>query len=243
MLRIWVLCLIVPLITGCAALSQGRRSESVVAPQTSTVAVTVPVKHEVPKRPVVPKPVIVPKPPQPGFISGMTDFRGLLKAPYVRLLIAKRDDPSQQFFIYFGSKGNQSVVPWGTEKVVEPGYFVIELAPGAYKIIQIAIPVGSTIADEGMELDFDVLPGKAVYVGTLEVDGTKEKVKFGGVPLIRPGFAYHLFVRDEIADALGMLKGMLPESITAVEKRLFTVVSATEDGLPPTEMLKPGVKK
>jgi hypothetical protein len=183
------------------------------------------------------------KKPAAGFIAGKTDFRGLLKTAYVRLTVIRRDDPSRQFFFYVGSKGNQSVVPWGEERSVEPGYFVLEFAPGPYKITQIAIPVGSTMAEEDLELDFEVRPGKAVYVGTLDVDGTKEKVKFGGVPLIRPGFAYRLAIHDDIAEALSGLKAMLPAGIATVDKGLFTVVSAADNGIPPEGVLRPGVRK
>ena len=236
-----MVCLIVPLFAGCAALSQGHGTGTLPA-QSVAAKSSLLSNKEAPKLAADKKTTVVPKPPQPGLIAGKTEFRGLLKAPYVRLLIVKRDDPAKQFFFYVGSKGNQSVVPWGEERSVEPGYFTLELSPGAYKITQIAIPVGSTIADEKMELDFEVLAGKAVYVGTLDVDGTGEKVKFGGVPLIKPGFTYHLVVRDEM-DAADVLRGMLPASMSSIEKRLFNVVSAVDDGLPPTENLKPEIRK
>lgn len=183
------------------------------------------------------------KVPDFGFIAGKTDFRGLLKAPYVRFLIVNRDDPSKKIFFYIGSKGNQSVVPWGEETVVAPGYFILRLPPGAYKVTHIAIPVGSTIAEEGFGLNFDVVAGKAIYVGTLDVDGTQEKIKFGGVPLVRPGFAYRLEIRDEMVEAEGVLRTMLPPETAMVEKRLFRAGLVKEGEIPPTEVLRPGVHK
>lgn len=183
------------------------------------------------------------KKPQVGLIAGKTDFRGLLKAPYVRFSIVRRDDPSKRFFFYIGNKGNQSVVPWGEDTVVEPGYFTLQMEPGPYKITRIAIPVGSTVAEEDLELDFEVIAGKTYYVGTLDIEGTKEKVKFGGVPLIRPGFSYRLAVKDEMDEAVMEMRERLSPDMALMEKRLFTVVSVNDGELPPTDVLRPGTRK
>lgn len=157
------------------------------------------------------------------FVFGKTDFSGLLKTPYVRLLVVRRDDPSKQFFFIFGSKANQDVLPWKEGQLIEPGYFYLHLAPGPYRITEIAIPVASTMAEETVSLDFDVRPGVISYVGTLDVNGTKERVKFGGVPLVKPGFEYTLLVRDEFDEALEVLKERYADVRSAFKKELFKV--------------------
>ncbi|NTV29182.1 MAG: hypothetical protein HGA80_03770 [Candidatus Omnitrophica bacterium] len=235
-------CLIVPLLAGCAALSRSRPAEGVNIQQIAVAAPVVSGRISPVKVSSSDKPVVAKK-PQFGLIAGKTDFQGLLKAPYVRFEIVRQDDPADKFFFYIGSKGNQSVVPWGEEKVVEPGYFTLQLAPGVYKILHIAIPVGSTIAEESLELDFEVAAGKVCYVGTLDVEGTKEKVKFGGVPLLRPGFDYRLAVRDEMGEAVTALQNMLPPDMPAVERRLFKIVAVQDGDIPPTDVLKPGIRK
>jgi hypothetical protein len=186
---------------------------------------------------------VPPKKLQEGFIIGKTDFKGLLKTAYVRLLIVSRDDPASRYYFYVGSKGNQSVVPWGEGKVIDPGYFMLQLPPGPYKMTSIAIPVGSTIAEEGMELDFDVVAGKAFYVGTLDVDGTKEKIKFGGVPLVRPGFVYKLSVVDDFAEAVVGARTLLPDAKMPLVRNIFTVVSATGGDIPSSDLRWPSGKK
>lgn len=136
-----------------------------------------------------------------GLVLGKTDFRGLLKTTYVRLTIVPRGQPDLASFFYVGSRANQSLLPWGKGEVIEPGYFTLVLAPGSYIITAIAIPVGSAIAEEPLSLGFDVVAGVVAYVGTLEINGTKERVKFGGVPLVQPGFEYELNVSDDFAGA------------------------------------------
>ncbi len=233
MFRALTLCVIVPFIAGCAVLSKGP---TVVPPEVQR-----PKPPQAGEVAVISKPLPLKK-AKFGFIIGKTDFQGLLKAAYVRLSIIKRDEPAQQYYFYVGSKSNQSVVPWGEGKVIEPGYFVLELPPGLYKVTSIAIPVGSTIAEEGMELDFDVIAGKAVYVGSLNVEGTKERIKFGGVPLIRPGFDYKLSVTDDFAEAGVEAHRLLPDARIPLVKNMFVVV-ASGNGIPTSNLLWPNDKK
>lgn len=152
---------------------------------------------------------------------GKTDFRGLLKAAYARLTIVDRTDPSRVYFFYVGSKNNQNILPWGKGEVIEPGYFFLNLPPGKYTITAIAIPVGSTIAEESLALGLEVSADKTFYLGTLTVDGIKERAKFGGVPLVRPGFEYALAVDDEFEAACRDFEQALPRHDTPVAKRIF----------------------
>ncbi len=173
-----------------------------------------------------------------GIIFGKTEFKGLLKTSYVRLLIVNREDPAKQYVFAVGDRISSGLLPWVQDsKVIEPGHFVLELPPGNYKMTQVAIPAGSTLAEEGMELDFSVQTKGAVYLGTLMIDGTKEKVKFGGIPLIRPGFEYVLEVRDEFDEAVKFIGQFIPEDYF-IKKDLFTVVSLEMDGIPTAGSLK-----
>ncbi|MBF0618611.1 MAG: hypothetical protein HQL19_00405 [Candidatus Omnitrophica bacterium] len=170
-------------------------------------------------------PIVVSKPVAEavvtGTIFGKTDFKGLLKAAYVRLTIVDRKDPAKQYYFFVGSHANLSVVPWGEGRVIEPGYFGLSLPVGEYKVTTIAIPVGSTKAEETLELDFKVAANVATYVGTLDMDGTKEKVKFGGVPLIRPGFEYVLNILDEWTAAQSTWPSFRTTESPGLQKGLF----------------------
>ncbi|MBF0569377.1 MAG: hypothetical protein HQL18_01190 [Candidatus Omnitrophica bacterium] len=164
-----------------------------------------------------------------GFVFGKTDFKGLLKAPYVKLTIVRKDDPKSELFFYVGSKANQSVTPWHEGKTIEPGYFYLQLAPGDYEITSIAIPVGSTEAEETVALDFRVTQDKLHYLGTLDVAGTKEKVKLGGVPVMKPGFEYELLIRDEFAEATAQLPPETSARGLRLEKMLFQTATPHQE--------------
>ena len=163
-----------------------------------------------------------------GSVFAKTEFTGVLKAPYVKLtirLIEKvRDDEGSElaaiteedklssdkdkekvlqedetFAIYIGDKQGKKY-PW-RDRSVEAGYFLIDLEPGIYRIERIAIPVGSTLAEEKISLVFEVVAEKVNYLGTLRVVGTKERIKLGGVPVLRPGFEYTADVINEFDEA------------------------------------------
>ena len=158
-----------------------------------------------------------------GLVFGKTIFAGLLKTSYVRLTIVLRDHPAQKYFFIIGDKANQSVVPWAEGKVIEPGYFYWELPPGAYEITAIAIPVGSTIAEEPVALDFEIARDRVNYLGTLDVNGTKERAKFGGVPVVQPGFEYELALGDDFEVAKKDFEMFLPAHTVSVAKGLLRV--------------------
>jgi len=131
-----------------------------------------------------------------GVIFAKTDFQGLLETRYVKFLFEDQDNPAHKFQLHIGENSGQQTFPWDV-KTVKPGYFFVELPAGRYKIISVTIPVGSTTATEEMAVTLEVLPDAVCYVGTLKMVGTKEKIKLGGVPVIKPGFEFTVEVLDE----------------------------------------------
>ncbi|MEI6438087.1 MAG: hypothetical protein WCO69_05000 [Candidatus Omnitrophota bacterium] len=172
-------------------------------------------------RVVAQRPPVSMKPYTTGLVFGKTDFRGLLKAAYARLTIIDSADPSKVYYFYVGSRENQNVLPWGKGEVIEPGYFFLQLPPGKYAVTAVAIPVGSTIAEESLALDMPVSLDRAYYLGTLRIDGIKERAKFGGVPLVRPGFEFTLAVDDEFEAARKGFEQLSPRHDLSVSKNLF----------------------
>ncbi|OGX38994.1 MAG: hypothetical protein A3G91_01080 [Omnitrophica WOR_2 bacterium RIFCSPLOWO2_12_FULL_50_9] len=131
-----------------------------------------------------------------GVVFAKVDFQGVLKAAYVKLFFEGQGEQAQRFYLQIEDKPGERLL-WGKGKSVKPGYFFIELPAGSYKISSLSIPVGSTSATEPMDISFEVIPNAVVYMGTLKVVGTKEKIKLGGLPVIQPGFEYEVEVRDE----------------------------------------------
>jgi len=62
-----------------------------------------------------------------------------------------------------------------------------------------------------MDIRFEVLPKSYVYLGTLQANGTKEKIKLGGVPVIKPGFEYTAEVIDEKEEGIAFFKQRFPD--------------------------------
>lgn len=131
-----------------------------------------------------------------GIIFAKTDFQGLLETRYVKFLFEDQDDPAHKFQLHIGENSGQQTFPWDV-KTVKPGYFFVELPAGRYKIISVTIPVGSTTATEEMAVTVEVIPDTVSYVGTLKMVGTKERIKLGGLPVIKPGFEFTVEVLDE----------------------------------------------
>jgi len=157
-----------------------------------------------------------------GVIFAKTDFQGLLETRYVQFLFEDRDDPAHKFQLHIGENSEQQTFPWDV-KSVKPGYFFVELPAGRYKIVSVSIPVGSTTATEKMDVTLDVLPDAACYVGTLKMIGTKEKIKLGGVPVIKPGFEYTVEVVDEREEGAAAFKKNYPDFPHGVSIRLMQV--------------------
>lgn len=157
-----------------------------------------------------------------GVVFAKTDFRGVLQATYVRLRIEGDGKYTRSFYMDIGGKPEENFV-FGNGKMVKPGYFFIELPAGSYRISTIAIPVGSTLAEEDINVSFEVLPGAVVYLGTLQVVGTGEKVKLGGVPVIKPGFNYEATVLNEHGEGVYAFHKRYPDIPVEIESRLMRV--------------------
>jgi len=200
---------------GCAALSKTEAPKIPVATPVAKGAEQWPGGARVSAKPRV----------RYGLVFGKTDFKGILKASFVRLTLVRKNDPGKEYFFYVGAKENQSVVPWGKGQLIEPGYFYLQLTPGDYEVTDIAIPVGSALAEERVSLSFTVTAHKINYLGTMDVTGTKERVHFGGVPIMKPGFEYDLRIADEFAPAKKELETRVPRHRSPVVKELFKVNS------------------
>jgi len=151
-----------------------------------------------------------PLPTPTGTIFAKTVFEGVVKTSYVQLAIVDTHDPAKVYDLYIGDQARQKSFPWNMQ-TVSPGYFFVELPPGTYRFQSITIPVGTTLATEPMDVVFEVFADKIVYLGTLRVMGIDEKIRIGGVPIIKPGFEYALQVLDERDEAKAELKTRFPE--------------------------------
>ena len=157
-----------------------------------------------------------------GVIFAKTEFSGLLSTRYVKFLFTDKEDPEHKFQLHIGEITGQQTVPWEV-KAVRPGYFFVELPAGRYTITSVTIPVGSTTATEDMNVDLEVLADMICYVGTLKMVGTKERIKLGGVPVIKPGFEYTLDVIDEREEGAAAFKQNYPTYPHGVSIKLMKV--------------------
>ncbi len=139
-----------------------------------------------------------------------TQFEGVLKTSFVRLVLINKKNQDKEYNFTLGDNSNQQPFPWRTQ-TVNSGYSLIELPEGDYRIKSIVIPVGSTTAREDMDVSFVVKADKLLYLGTLKAFGDKEKLKLGGVPVIKPGFEYSLEILDEHEEALRILQEEYPD--------------------------------
>lgn len=146
-----------------------------------------------------------------GIVFGKTNFQGLLKTVYVKIQIESLAQPVQVYqLLVAGEDKDDKNFPWDV-KAVNPGYFFIELPVGEYRLANVTIPVGTTVASEPMNIRFKVYPHSVVYIGTLKVDGTKEKIRLGGVPIIKPGFEYRAEILDERDEAVYSITQNYPD--------------------------------
>ena len=159
---------------------------------------------------------------RPGIVFAKTDFQGVLQATYVRLRIEGEGKHTHSFYLDIEGKPEENSL-FGSGKMVKPGYFFIELPAGTYRIAAIAIPVGSTLAEEDVSISFEVLPRAVVYMGTLKVIGTGERVKLGGVPVIKPGFDYEAAILDERTEGIYAFHKRYPDIPVEIETRLMRV--------------------
>ena len=210
-------CLLAVLILsffGCATsspvTSPGAADKALGAtpsPAGEPVAVVAPVDTPGAALPAGPEPEVVTVPT--GRVFAKTVFEGVVKTSYVQLTIVDQADPEKVYQLIIGDKARQKNFPWKIQ-TVSPGYFFIDLPGGAYRISSIAIPVGTTMAVEPMDIVFEVRVNQTVYLGTLLINGEKERIKLGGVPIIKPGFEYTVQVLDQRAEAAQELQTRLP---------------------------------
>jgi len=135
-----------------------------------------------------------------GSVFAKTMFEGVVKTSYVTLTITDTAESRQSYQLIIGDRERQKDFPWEVQ-TVGPGYFLVELPAGEYRFSAITIPVGQKTATEPMDVVFQVESEKTAYLGTLKVVGTKEKIKLGGVPVIKPGFEYRIEVLDQTSEA------------------------------------------
>ena len=161
-----------------------------------------------------------------GVIFAKTDFQGLLETRYVKFLFEDQDNSSHKFQLHIGENSGQQAFPWDV-KTVKPGYFFVELPAGRYKIASVTIPVGSTTATENMDVNLEVLPNTICYVGTFKMVGTKEKIKLGGVPVIKPGFEYTVEVLDQREEGAEAFSRNYPNFPHGVSIKLMEVIKGS----------------
>lgn len=191
--RIFIPLIIISFLSGCISLQKASEPEKIVPEQEEAEFIDTDVPSELQNIKGEDLEEYVQK---NGVIFAKTDFQGLLETRYVKFLFEDQDDPEHKFQLHIGENSGQQTFPWDV-KSVKPGYFFVELPAGRYKIISVTIPVGSTTATEAMNVTLEVLPDAVCYVGTLKMVGTKEKIKLGGLPVIKPGFEYTIEVIDE----------------------------------------------
>lgn len=79
------------------------------------------------------------------------------------------------------------------------------------------------MATEEMDVSLEVIPDAICYVGTLKMVGTKEKIKLGGVPVIKPGFEYTVEVIDEREEGAAAFNRNYPDFPHGVLIKLMQV--------------------
>lgn len=201
-------------LAGCASVNSSKKvvSEPGAPIVKDVAAVSRPVDNTV-KKPVRPSKT-------EGIIFGKADFRGVLKVEYVKLNIVDEQNPQKQYELLFGDRDENNAPTWDA-RPVEPHYFFLELPTGRYTITAISIPVGTTLATERTDISFTVEKETAIYLGTLRVTGTDQKIRFGGVPFLRPGFEYKVEILDEKDEAIDKFKAKYPRAQRKVEVKLM----------------------
>ncbi|MBP9855016.1 MAG: hypothetical protein KBD53_09140 [Candidatus Omnitrophica bacterium] len=157
-----------------------------------------------------------------GVVFAKTLFQGVLKTSYVQLKFVDLKNPIRSYELLIGERIAAQPFSFNV-RTVRPGYFYIELPAGKYQITSVSIPVGGTTATEPINIIFEVIPNEISYLGTLYLNGTKERIKLGGVPVIKPGFEYQVLVLDELPDGVRSFKQRFPNISGEITRRLMTV--------------------
>jgi hypothetical protein len=157
-----------------------------------------------------------------GVVFAKVEVYGVLKADFLNLIIENIKDPSLQYRLFIGKDMGKQFFPWEGQDNNE-GHFFIELPAGRYQISSVNIPVGSTMASENLDVTFKVIPGSIAYLGTLKLIGTKEKVRLGGVPVIKPGFEYKAAVINEKDDAVADFYNRFPNFRSEIVENIMRI--------------------
>ena len=163
-----------------------------------------------------------PEPIPSGMVFAKTELTGVVETDSTRLMFVPQADSKRVYHLFVGEKGPQKDLE-GTVYRVGRGYFLLELPSGPYRIRSVAIPVGTSVAAENMDVVFDVPENRVAYAGTLRITGTKERIKLGGVPVIKPGFDYTVDVIDEYPQAVLEFKQRFPQLPDKLIPSLFQV--------------------
>lgn len=198
------------LCAGCASVPQSKQSVPIDA---TTKPVVMSSNDEAVNSKVEPFAAV-------GIIFGKADFRGILKVQYVKLDIVDDEDPQKRYELLFGDRDENNAPVWDA-RPVEPHYFFLELPVGKYRITAISIPVGTTLATESTDIAFTVERETVIYLGTLRVTGTDQKIRFGGVPLLRPGFEYKVEILNEIQEAVHKFRLKYPSMQREIQVQLM----------------------
>ncbi len=215
MTKLLILLLLIPSFVGCSSLPKVK-NDIVTQQKSSSQTSPKELGEESPIQEIVEEEIPT------GIVFGKTDFKGVLKANFVKLTIENVLDSENQYLLYIGLEEGETNLPWNS-KSVEPGYFFVELPHGEYRITTVSIPVGSTMAEEVMSITFFVEEDVYTYIGTLDMTGTKEKIKFGGMPVIKPGFEYQAKVIDERQEAYVEFKGSFPDEIDPLKNDIMVM--------------------
>lgn len=146
---------------------------------------------------------------QKGIVFGSTEFLGVLKASYARIHFTGQRENTHQFDLDI--------------RYQSTAYFFLELPAGVYKITSISIPVGSTTAVEPADIEMMVSANKVTYIGALTFNGTKERIKLGGVPVIRPGFEYTVQLNNAYDAAVKAFYVKYPNDKKEIQTQLMVL--------------------
>ncbi len=161
-----------------------------------------------------------------GIVFGKVNFTGVLNKSYALLSIKSLSDESTRFNLTLGDRKQDESLPWQIT-TTEAGYFFMELPEGAYQMTDISIPVSSTLAVEPINILFNARVDAALYIGDLMIEGTKEKINWGGIPVIKPGFEYEAKANQNTLKAFEVFRQTYPE-FTGEPGTDFMVITPVE---------------